>query len=164
MIDDISPAPVDHEWQRVDPRLKAVRRIVAVATGGGLVLIVAVLAWIFEWSRGVTIAALVPAVVLLVLQLLNAELGNRTMRYRFTDRALEIQRGWLVRRRSLLPYHRIQRVDETSGPIMRRFGLVTLQLRTASTQSDGQIPGLDRSAAESVRRDLISRSGADDAV
>ena len=70
----------------------------------------------------------------------------------------------LYRQASLVPYHRIQQIDVTRGPLERALGLSHLVLRTASATSDGMIPGIPAERADELRRLLLERAGLDDAV
>jgi uncharacterized protein len=83
-------------------------------------------------------------------------------RYAFGAEALELQRGIWWRTRAAVPYHRIQHVDIEQGPIQRRLGLVSLQLRTAAASSIGGLPGLAADEADVLRVWLVSRSGSAD--
>ncbi|MFZ4810357.1 MAG: PH domain-containing protein, partial [Ilumatobacteraceae bacterium] len=53
-------------------------------------------------------------------------------------------------------------VEVEHGPLQRRFGVVSLALRTASANSLGTLPGIAVDDAETVRRMLLRRAGRDD--
>jgi membrane protein YdbS with pleckstrin-like domain len=86
----------------------------------------------------------------------------RSWRVDFTDEALHMHRGSVWLSASAIPYHRIQQIDIEQGPLQRRFGLVSLRLRTASASTDGKVPGLARSDAEALRSALLQRADRDD--
>jgi uncharacterized protein len=72
--------------------------------------------------------------------------------YREGEEELEIRRGMLVRVRTIVPFGRVQHIDVAQGPIQRRFGLATLILHTAGTQSAAvPLPGIPHQEAEAMR-------------
>lgn len=84
--------------------------------------------------------------------------------YRLDDRVLETRSGLLIQVSRLLPLSRLQHVDLHRGPLERIFGLASLVLHTAGTQSASiTIPGLDAETATRLRDHLIE-IGGDDAV
>jgi membrane protein YdbS with pleckstrin-like domain len=85
-------------------------------------------------------------------------------RWRAGSDALELEHGPIVRRASLVPYHRIQQIDVVRGPFARAFGLSSLVVHTAAATSDAEIPGIDAGEADALRRALLERAGIDDAV
>jgi membrane protein YdbS with pleckstrin-like domain len=85
-------------------------------------------------------------------------------RWALTDEGLELAHGVLVRVDSSIPAFRVQQVDLRRGPIERLLGLVSVQVTTASSASDGTLPGLTPEVADSVRRELLSRVVIDDGV
>ncbi|MFI1682035.1 PH domain-containing protein [Streptomyces sp. NPDC020607] len=80
-------------------------------------------------------------------------LGRNWRSWRYAERAddLLISRGVLWRKETVVPYGRMQLVEVTSGPVERRFGLASVQLRTAAAATDARIPGLLPEEAERLR-------------
>lgn len=74
-------------------------------------------------------------------------------RYEIGEQEVDLQRGWVVVTRTLVPMAQIQHVDTRRGPLERRFGLATVVLYTAAGSSE--IPALDDDVAAEVR-DRIS--------
>ena len=72
------------------------------------------------------------------------------------DEDLEVRRGVMVRRLSVVPYGRMQFVEITAGPVERLFGLATVRLHTAAAASDARIPGLDPEEAARLRDRLAA--------
>ena len=85
-------------------------------------------------------------------------------RWELTAEGLELAHGVLLRTESAIPVFRVQQIDVNQGPLERALGLVTLRITTASSGSDGTLPGIDAEGAEAVRRELLSRVAADDGV
>lgn len=86
----------------------------------------------------------------------------RAWRYELTDEGLELRSGVFWRRCSSMPYHRLQQVDVGQGPLERRFGLSSVQLRSAAATTDASIPGIADADVEPLRRLLMRRAGRDD--
>jgi uncharacterized protein len=87
-------------------------------------------------------------------------------RYRYAEVAdgLLIESGVWWRKRTLVPRSRVQHTDVKHGPLQRRLGLATLVIHTAATRHQAiEVPGLIEAHAETLRDDLLGRSG-DDAV
>lgn len=84
--------------------------------------------------------------------------------YTLGEDALELSFGPVFRTESVIPYFRVQHVDTSAGPIERRLGLANLKLHTASAATDASLPGLAVADAEIVRRRMLERAGAGDAV
>lgn len=154
---------LDERAQRLDPRM----RWVLLAPWCLVTVIVPLVVAVGAAATGETVAALIAAAVavaMLLIGWMRASLILRRWSYRFGEQALELQHGWIVHRTSVVPYHRIQTVEQSAGPMMRWFGLVGLTLRTASASTDGTIPGLQVARADALRRELATRAGRDDAV
>lgn len=81
----------------------------------------------------------------------------RAYAYREDPDHFLVRRGLLFRRLAVIPYGRMQYVDIKSGPILRFFGLAELVFRTASTESDAKLPGIDFEEADRLRRHLTGR-------
>jgi hypothetical protein len=154
---------MDDHRQRLDPRmgwvllaqwcLPTVLPALALAIGAAA-----------AGESPVALSAGAAAVALLLAGWVRATLIRRRWSYRFGEYALELTHGWIVHHTSVVPYHRIQTVEQSAGPMMRWLGLVGLTLRTASASTDGTIPGLRAERADDLRRELATRAGRDDAV
>lgn len=115
----------------------------------------AVAAYIY-WSWPWWVVAV--AVLLLVLDLffsvfLIPVLRWRRWRYEVFEQEIYIQRGILIRRRTIIPMLRVQHVDTKQGPILKRFSLATVTVSTAATTHE--IPALSDTEASDLR-DRIS--------
>ena len=75
-------------------------------------------------------------------------------RYDINEHEVELQRGIIIIRRTLVPVNRVQHVDTRQGPILRHYGLSAVTISTAATTH--QIPALDTEGAEEARN-RISR-------
>lgn len=70
-------------------------------------------------------------------------------RYIIRDREIELEHGVWIRKRTLIPIHRVQHVDVKQGPLARRQKLASLYIYTAATAHE--IPFLDEQEAEKLR-------------
>jgi membrane protein YdbS with pleckstrin-like domain len=80
----------------------------------------------------------------------------RAWGYLERDEDLEVRRGVMVQRLSVVPYGRMQFVEITTGPVERLFGLATVKLHTAAAASDARIPGLHPDEAARLRDRLAA--------
>lgn len=142
---------------RIDPRAIPVWRIngllnslflILLALGVGFMVpaddvVLAVLRWL----------PLVGSIVWLFLSvIIFPPLRMRLWRYEIREDEVDVQRGIIVIRRTLVPMVRIQHVDTEHGPVLRRYGLATLKISTAA--SDVRIPALAREEADRLRAEI----------
>ena len=91
------------------------------------------------------------------LGLLNLLLVPRRVRaigYAEREEDLLLREGLLVRNLNVVPYGRMQYIEVSSGPIMRRYGLATVDLKTAAGSAKISVPGLAADQAEQLRDHL----------
>lgn len=152
--------PPATRWERLSPRYVTVRRITAsiatavlfvpaiVAAGvlagrwwaAALVGLAGFAWWIWRWNRA------------------NRWVASWGWAERDAD--LCITHGLWSKQLLVVPFGRMQMVRVTSGPLLRAFGLATVQLVTASPQTDAIIPGLPLGDALTLRDRLIELSDA----
>ena len=162
--DDEPLHPTD--WQLLHPAVATIRRGIVLGIGLLVSSILAVLTLLSDDTSspwyGVVIACLLIGMVPAALVAVFVTRRCRSWRYRFGDEALEVHYGVWWRTLAAVPYQRIQQVEVEHGPLQRRFGVVSLALRTASATSLGTLPGIAVDDAETVRRMLLQRAGRDD--
>jgi membrane protein YdbS with pleckstrin-like domain len=73
----------------------------------------------------------------------------RRWRWEVREEEIDIQRGVLILRRTLVPIRRVQHVDTERGVLQQALGLATVTLHTAAGQN--AIPQLRAAEAERVR-------------
>jgi membrane protein YdbS with pleckstrin-like domain len=163
-LDDNPRHPTD--WQVLHPAVATIRRSITLGTGLLISALLAVATLLSDDTSspwfGVVIACLLICMVPAALVALFVTRRCRSWRYRFGDEALEVHHGVWWRTLAAVPYQRIQQVEVEHGPLQRRFGVVSLALRTASATSLGTLPGIAVDDAETVRRMLLQRAGRDD--
>jgi membrane protein YdbS with pleckstrin-like domain len=149
---------------RLDPRVRSywlVQGLLATSAVAVLVAAGAVIAALLEaatvaWLVGVLGGLVVAA--LAVLAVVVARLDYRHFRYEVTEQGLYVARGWLWRRLQVVPHARVQTVDTTAGPLLRAFGLVDVEVRTASAAGGTSIPGLAPAVADELVAELARRA------
>lgn len=83
---------------------------------------------------------------------------------RFAEAGVEMERGVVIRTRTVMPYFRLQHVDVQEGPFDRWFGLAQLVLFTAAPSEKAEIPGIARDRIDAVQRHVVERADTLDAV
>jgi uncharacterized protein len=165
--DDVHPD--DGAWQRLHPRMVTRWRLDLLGTGLTTTALIGAAELTLRANdllAGVP-TGVVPGAVLAitaVVALVWPPLVYRRWSYRLGADALEISRGVVVHRTSLVPYRRVQQVDLSRGPVDRLLGLISADLTTAAATTDGSVPGLAPDAAEHFRQVVLERAGRDDAV
>ncbi len=69
--------------------------------------------------------------------------------YEVSEKGIDLQRGIIITKRTIIPINRVQHVDTAQGPIYRRYGLSSISLSTAATTHE--IPALDDETAIALR-------------
>lgn len=151
------PLSDPERWQRVSPKYAWVdlfaNIMIALVAGGFMLVALAVSG--FDAPLATFVA--IPAVTLALL--VNALLAFRRVRaigYVLRTDDLLFRKGLLIQRTVSVPYGRLQLVDVTRGPLLRLFGLTTLEFVTAAESTGVKLPGLPVAEAESLRDQLIS--------
>lgn len=144
------PPPKHH----LDPRARTAWRITGVLITAVVLIIVVSIGFVLLRFTGI------PPWIVWTVGLL-AVLGTgisiwpgpdiewRHWRYEIGEQEVDLQHGWVVVTRTLVPMAQIQHVDTRRGPLERRFGLATVVLYTAAGSSE--IPALDDEVAGEVR-------------
>ncbi|HPF76468.1 MAG TPA: PH domain-containing protein [Phycicoccus elongatus] len=157
---DADPAPRvtlrggDLGWRSVSPALVKVRLITLAVTlvvplVATVVLAVLVTPWVWLGTLALMVAAAIIAWV--IVRQVSA------ISWIELEEELVIRKGRLIRSLVSVPYGRLQFVDVQSGPLMRAFGLSTLQLHTANPATSATISGLEVPIAEDLRARLSAR-------
>ncbi|MEI2777758.1 MAG: PH domain-containing protein [Tetrasphaera sp.] len=140
-------------WRTVSPRLATARRVSATASSVVWLLILGVLAvWVSRWLW-------VPFTVVALLLVWSWWFIGRqvsAISYAELPEELVIRRGRIFRTLVSIPYGRLQYADMASGPLMRRLGIASVTIHTASPASGGALPGLALPEAEALRERLTA--------
>lgn len=155
---------MDHEWRALHPAIRTVWSVKAALIGTLFVVVPACVVWFFDLDRRLLTVVVPIAGVTILAATVGARWRYERWSFRFAPLALELRHGVWFRTVSAVPYHRIQQIDVEQGPIERRLGIVSLALTTASTASDGWVPGIPAEEADGIRRRLVEFADRDDGV
>ncbi|TLP98520.1 hypothetical protein FEF26_04795 [Nesterenkonia salmonea] len=158
--------PTGVEWTRVDEKYITVKYITGI-TGWLITFAIVgtplVLSWTGIWAEfplWLQVLVIGGLVFWTAVDLILVPRRVRAIGYHERADDLLIRRGLLWQRVVAVPYGRLQYVDIEAGPIMRKLGLCTVQLKTASAATDATIPGAVRSEGARLRDELAARGQA----
>lgn len=139
----------------VDPRAVRWWTLRGLCTAGFVLLVLLVVAWLWEPARGWLTAPIVLAAVWTAARtLVEPRWRYAVHRWETTEEAVYGLTGWLVREWRVAPLSRVQTVDAVRGPLEQALGLATLRVTTASSSGAISIVGLDKDVAEEVAERL----------
>lgn len=150
-MDDLFTPPVG-TWQRVSPHLATIRRILILIPIGLLLLVGVLLGLLLSWGVGIVLVGL--AVTAYAWGWVWAGRNQRSWGYAENADDLLVTSGVMFRRLVAIPYGRMQFVDVQAGPLARAYGVATVTLHTASTETAADIPGLPAAEATRLRNRL----------
>lgn len=124
---------------------------------------VSVLTYIFEWPVFIYFVAF--GLVLLYGYLfiyLFPKIKWMRWRYEVRESEIELQHGLFIVKRTLIPMVRVQHVDTSQGPILRKYNLAGITISTAATNHT--IPALVTEEANELRSRIsaLARVAEDD--
>lgn len=125
--------------------------VIALVMIAGLIVL-AVL--VDQWWIG--LFAILP-IVYLVQSLALMPRRVRAIGYLEGESELTVGSGLLFRTVTTVPMGRIQSVTLSEGPILRRYGLAELDIKTAAGLGGATLPGLPREEAQRLRARLMDR-------
>lgn len=113
--------------------------------------------WLFDAENSISLWIYISLLaVALLLSLLFIfwipKIRWRRWRYDIDEHEIDLQRGLIVVRRTLVPINRVQHVDTRQGPILRNYSLSDVVITTAATTH--QIPALTDETADTVRSNI----------
>lgn len=149
--------PGEAEWRRLPPQAAVTRTIAGAATGLIIGTVVAFGATVDREGVGWRLAAVLAGAV--AGPVLGAWIGRarwRRTRWKLDDRGFFVRRGWLFRAEVMVPRSRVQHLDIERGPLERQFGLASIVVHTAGSQTPAlRQSGLADADAISLRDALI---------
>ncbi|WP_040225226.1 PH domain-containing protein [Bhargavaea cecembensis] len=122
-----------------------------------------VLAYIFDGPVWIYIvSAAVPVLMGYLLIGLFPKIRWQRWRYEVRETEIELQHGLFIVKRTLVPMVRVQHVDTSQGPILRKYGLAGITVSTAATTHE--IPALQMEEADDLRNRIsgLARVAEDD--
>ncbi|GEN84807.1 UPF0699 transmembrane protein YdbS [Sporosarcina luteola] len=128
-----------------------------VAIGGG------VLTYIYEGPWWIyALEAVLLLVIGYLIVILFPKVRWMRWRYEVRESEIELQHGLFIVKRTLIPMVRVQHVDTSQGPILRKYGLAEISISTAATVHT--IPALIMDEADDLRGriSVLARVAEDD--
>lgn len=146
-------APPTEQWIRVSPDLVKVETIAVALGWTGFVVasIIPIAIWAPWWA---VVAICAFWALFLGWRFWAVRRIARTWAYAQRETDLYITHGIFFKELLVVPYGRMQVVEINAGPLMRRYGLATVRMITASTMSNAVIPGVRADEAARLREDL----------
>lgn len=143
---------------RIDPAAVTVWRITGgilsfmLAAAMAVVLVVKLkyVEWIPWWLIGVVFLLFIIQLIWMVL--LRPNIAYRTFHYQLGDADLMIEKGIWFKQKAVLPFVRIQNVETSVGPIMKRFRLKSLVITTAGGSETIEL--LNEQVAEQLKQEI----------
>lgn len=151
--------PVD-SWHRLSPRYANVvrlTRLIANVVGFG---VLAAVSWFVFERPEVTAGVGAVGLAWTAWRILRAKAWVDAWGWAERNQDLCITRGLWNKQLTVVPYGRMQVVEVSAGPLMRWQGLASVQLVTASAQSNAVIHGLTFDDATALRDRMIELSDA----
>ncbi|MFC0470224.1 PH domain-containing protein [Halalkalibacter kiskunsagensis] len=99
------------------------------------------------WILWILLSGYIIYVVLTVV--IIPPLRWKRWRYDVLADEIDLQRGFFIRKRTLIPMSRVQHVDTEQGPLLRKYKLAAVSISTAATVH--QIPSLTIEIADELR-------------
>ncbi|MCM3745000.1 PH domain-containing protein [Sporosarcina luteola] len=124
---------------------------------------VGVLVYIFEWPFWIyPLEAVVLLLFAYFIIILFPKVRWMRWRYEVRESEIELQHGLFIVKRTLIPMVRVQHVDTSQGPILRKYGLAEISISTAATVHT--IPALIMAEADELRGriSVLARVAEDD--
>ena len=122
-----------------------------------------VLTYKFEWPWMIyAIAAAVVIIYAYLFIILLPKIRGLRWRYEVRESEIELQHGLFIVKRTLIPMVRVQHVDTSQGPILRKNNLAGITISTAATNHT--IPALVMEEADELRSRIsaLARVAEDD--
>lgn len=124
-----------------------------------LALIIAVACTFFAWQDWIPV---IVAIILWVALLLEAIVFIgiipvwrwKWCKYEVREDEIDLQKGWFIVKRTIIPMVRVQHVDTSHGPLLRGFKLASVHISTAATVH--VIPALPLETASRLRDQIAN--------
>lgn len=145
--------PGDAERTLLPERVVNYWRVSSALPGIPTTLVVTLIAWAATGSAAVGGAVFaVLGLALLIDVVFIAPRRRALWWYAIGSEQIDLQSGWLIIRRTVIPMTRVQHVQLERGPVADRFRLAELKIFTAA--GFVRIPALDRDEGDRIRQQI----------
>lgn len=127
----------------------------------GLLIFSAILIPLSIWVSGWFWIGMAVIGALYLLRMLLIIPQVKAFQYALMENELLIKKGVFFKQVTAIPYSRIQYVSASQGPVLRFFGINTLEVHTAAGSTEGEVPGLIEADAAALRSYLSQRCEAE---
>lgn len=137
--------------------------VIKVVIEWSITAVIVLLLDIFDGPFWISLTLIILGVIFTFLHIfLFPTLRWKWWRYEVREEEIELQEGFFIRSRTLIPMVRVQHVDTIQGPILRKYKLASVIVHTAATAH--QIPALEETEAEQLRFNIskLARVAEDD--
>ncbi len=100
----------------------------------------------------ISILFIVSMTLYLMTGILFPKIRWQRWKYDVSEKEVDMLRGIIIKKRTLVPINRVQHVDTRQGPVYRKFGLSSVTISTAATTHE--IPALDDETANELRNTI----------
>lgn len=142
--------------KKISPKAIRLWRIKSMIFAGVIFLIAFILFFIsmYFWDALPWWVSLIPFGFFIYLLIVHVwilpRLKYRYFRYGVVDDEIRVHQGIFFKSRTAVPLFRVQNIDTTVGPLMRRMALTGISLKTSAQRV--YIPELHDTEAEDLRR------------
>ncbi|MBT2729701.1 PH domain-containing protein [Bacillus sp. ISL-75] len=137
--------------------------VIKVVIEWSITAVIVILLYIFDGPFWISLTLIILGVIFTFLHIfLFPALRWKWWRYEVREEEIELQEGFFIRSRTLIPMVRVQHVDTVQGPILRKYKLASVIVHTAATAHP--IPALEETEAEQLRLNIskLARVAEDD--
>jgi membrane protein YdbS with pleckstrin-like domain len=161
----LAPLPGDEPGsrRRLPSRVMAYWRLRAALEGVVVVGLGIVGALGLDWFTPVirwVVVGLAAAWFFGVGVLVAPPIRRRLFWYSLSDSEIDVQHGWLVETRTVIPMSRVQHLKTEQGVLARRFRLADLHIHTAAGAI--VLHGMDQAEADTIRGLISTLAGLSD--
>ncbi|MDR9419578.1 PH domain-containing protein [Gracilimonas sp.] len=95
---------------------------------------------------------LIALILYVAFPLIFPKIRWQRWKYEVSDEGIDMLRGIIIKKRTMVPINRVQHVDTRQGPIYRKYDLASVTISTAATTHE--IPALDNETADELRNTI----------
>ncbi|UIJ69956.1 PH domain-containing protein (plasmid) [Bacillus cereus] len=151
--------------QKISPNAIKVWRIGDAITYTTTLCILGILLFLqnyYAWKAWVGIICYIIIALLVISSIFELSIipiyRQRTWRYEIDENYIQLKHGGLFMRTHLIiPMAKVQYVNTNQGPILRKFGLSTMQIGTMA--SEHEIPAISEKKATELREKIAYLAG-----
>ncbi len=146
----------DPEYKRLNPKCKSAMYVKYVIMLAIFVIFVSLIEAFLIKDQSTKSTVRIITALILVISIIYAVIGPvifyRRYKYILTQDKVDIRRGIIIMRHTLVPIERIHQVEVVSGPINNMFGLADVNITTAG--GTARIEFLEKDEADKVATEL----------